>query len=162
MLPKMIDIPFRCAVKDRDFFCRFRINQFLPSKYFFERLVEPPVSGEPAAETNAITVATSALPLDGVRCPYCSAKVFVRCGSCHRLLCQGRVTGNFFFCSDSCGGSGPIAYAHIMATGHQALLDTPRARLTYFQAEPQIGRLPQATPTLRLPGPQAFLPTRKR
>jgi hypothetical protein len=43
-------------------------------------------------------------------CPWCGGHGFgaVRCGSCRKEICYGKVTGRYFRCRDSCGGGGTM------------------------------------------------------
>jgi hypothetical protein len=155
--PSTFEIPLRCAVADRDFVVSFRTNRFLPGKYFFDGITK--VSGGSAATTkDAITLAASALPWHKAKCAYCSAMLFVHCSKCSAFVCQGRVTGGFFFCTDSCGQSGRLTLADITVIGHQSHGEAGGVRC---QPEASVGTLTNRANVPRLAGPQRFLPARK-
>lgn len=154
-------VPARCAVKDADFVATFRTNRFLPGKIFFNgtEKVERGTGGVGGA---TLKFPARIMPWDKVRCPYCGAPLFVHCSGCGAFVCKGRVTGNFFRCSESCGTAGLMQVTDVEVTALHRASAAVRLRLSSRTGIGQAGgvdtpRLP-APPLGRLPRPKGSRP----
>lgn len=147
-----IMVTMRCAVTDKEFVILFRGNALKPDVYFVERVT--PASSTKDAEartrTDGITfeIPVERLPFDDVTCPFCSVSPVgpVRCGRCRQLVCEGRLKGDVFYCTKTCGASGktaPGALQHVSGRQGQStpLLGTSSTPRLAAPNTKLIGRL---------------------
>jgi hypothetical protein len=129
-LPKKIEADYLCAKKAKPFVVAFERANRAGSPYFIEAIRYGHAAEGPAAETAAafLNVPAARLNFQRFQCPHCRSANFVRCGTCGRLVCQGRTKDGIFRCADDCGAEGRIEGA-LEAIGGQENMRAPGAML---------------------------------
>jgi hypothetical protein len=108
----LLNVSLICTQLDRAFVVRFREERsILGKQYKYESTLTDIDENGTAAPS--MTVPVASLSWSGISCPHCRSKIRpIRCGSCGRLACDGRVTesanGTYFSCAPSCGRSGGL------------------------------------------------------
>jgi hypothetical protein len=112
-LPDRIELNFGCAVMDEPFAVTFEHNPKSGDERYFITGVRTAFPSGAAGQGKAPAspqVSIYSLDHRSLVCPRCMASDFpIRCGTCGRLMCDGRTVTRegrrFFRCSDSCGAA---------------------------------------------------------
>jgi hypothetical protein len=174
-----LTIPMRCSKTGGAFTVTF-VRQSSSARFRIDAITRPAPSEEllallaaerpggpssagtsRAGRTESTTHDTSVVDWTGWYCPHCqhgSARGpltrFVRCGSCHDLVCGGSVRDlgsgrQHFWCHEECGGSGELgddgikSYSGSSGVRHQALPAPGSPARAALPAPPKRAALPQ-------------------
>jgi hypothetical protein len=120
----IVNVPMKCASKDRPFVLRFRKTGGLLGKAYRH---EATITGLDSLGDNApsLSVPTNQMLWSDINCPHCRALCRpIHCGSCQKLVCDGRSSEKWgklhFRCSESCGASGPCSDGLTSVRGNAA------------------------------------------
>jgi hypothetical protein len=152
---KKLNVPMICTQTDRAFVLVFREKRSVfGTRYQLETKLTD--FGEGGEATPSLTVPIGSLDWSGITCPHCGARCRpIRCGSCTRLGCDGRITevpsGIFFRCAPSCAVSGLVRNGLETITGTEGVAPKPTSSSRALICVPESPRT-QNIP--RLPKPE--------
>ena len=108
---EVVDLPRICAVHDKPYAARYIADADGRFRYAQTIRVTEALYLEQYADAGGDVRLLHSHELGEEFCPWCGGhgRGSVRCGTCGKEICHGKVVGRYFRCRESCGGEGTMS-----------------------------------------------------